>query len=88
MGNESAKLVLVVRLHPPTLMSTEELTTYYNAVIQRFYEMYEPHRYEQVCGYETDDGKKIVVFQNRIAKRPVHVYLNDKGNLMPYFPPR
>jgi len=59
---------------------------YINEVYRLFYLMYEPHQYEGVCGYDTEDGKHICVFQHRKYRRPVHVYVNEKGVLMPYFP--
>lgn len=62
----------------------------YNMVVKLFYEMYQPHTHEVVCGYndETTEGKEIVVFQNRLSKRQTHVYLSkDKKRLMPFFPP-
>lgn len=68
-------------------MNREELEVYCDEVNRLFYEMYEPHRYERVCGYSTEDGKQIVVFQQRQHRRQVHVYKNEKGVLMPYFPP-
>lgn len=54
-------------------------------IIKMFYEIYQPHQYEVVYGYEGENNKQIVVFQNIKTRRCIHVYKNNKGFLRPYF---
>ncbi len=70
-------------------MKNEERDAYVNRVLELFYEMYQPHSYRHVGGYEDEEtGKYVVVFQPvSIWRRhiKIKVFLNEKGRLMPLF---
>lgn len=68
----------------------KDYAEYIDKVHSLWYSMYQPHTHPGVCGYvDEESGKYICVFQSVRTGRSIHVYLNEeKGILMPFFPPK